>query len=347
MDVIYTDFSRAFDCIDHTLLISKFSSLGFSKLLVDLLLSYLSNRENYVYYNGHKSSMFISFSGVPQGSNLGPLLFNIFINDLISSLSCQCLAYADDLKIFHKVSSDADMSLLQTNLNTISEWCRNNKLILNAEKCFVVSFTRKLSPIYGSYMIDDKMVCRAKSVKDLGILFDETLTFNQHIHNIQLSAYKLLGFIIRTCRDFSDLHIMKLLFCALVRSRLEYGNIIWYPLYFSQAYALEKVQRRFLKYLSYRSLGSYPVRNFDYELLLSQHDFKSLCARREQSSFMFIVRLLMNHTDCSSLLSKLNFMVPCQTSRLNATFRLPTPRTNILMKAPLYHGMVNFHKSSN
>ncbi|KAJ3661981.1 hypothetical protein Zmor_006351 [Zophobas morio] len=122
VDIIYTDFSRAFDTIQHILL-HKLSYFGLTDSALALIRSYLYDRVAYVFYNGYASSEFIVASGVPQGSNLGPLLFTLFINDLLLQLSCPALAYADDVKLYHEISSVGNMDLLQLNLNRIIQWC--------------------------------------------------------------------------------------------------------------------------------------------------------------------------------------------------------------------------------
>ena len=119
-DVIYTDFSSAFDTVDHNLLLNKLSAFGLVPSLVRLMESYLSNRINYVFYNGFKSSEYMSTSGVPQGSNLGPLLFVLCIDDLVSSLTCNVLGFADDLKIVSTIKDFEDIVKLQQNLNKIT-----------------------------------------------------------------------------------------------------------------------------------------------------------------------------------------------------------------------------------
>lgn len=95
-DVIYTDLSKAFDTIDHVLLVDKLSVIGLSPDLVYLLQSYLTNRKQFVAVNGFISKCYDVTSGVPQGSVLGPLLFNVFINDVVSALDVHCLLFADD-----------------------------------------------------------------------------------------------------------------------------------------------------------------------------------------------------------------------------------------------------------
>lgn len=113
VDVIYTDFQKAFDQIDHYVLIEKLSRIGFSSKLILLMRSYLFGRNQHVEYLNIKSRQFSPTSGVPQGSNLGPLLFLIFINDLTETISCEKLLFADDMKIFYTINSINDCISLQ------------------------------------------------------------------------------------------------------------------------------------------------------------------------------------------------------------------------------------------
>ena len=123
VDVVYTDFTKAFDHLDHSRLLCKLHRYGFSDSLVQLLRSYLLNRSQYVECRGVKSKTFRALSGVPQGSILGPLLFNLFIDDVSCRLSARHLLYADDMKLFHCISTISDCLCLQQNLDILSEWC--------------------------------------------------------------------------------------------------------------------------------------------------------------------------------------------------------------------------------
>lgn len=120
------------------------------------MLCYLSDRANFVFYNGFDSNSFISTGGLPQRSNLDPLVFNIFINDLLQSLTCCALAYADDLKLFCTVSNHEEATVLQHNIDLLVKWSTRNNLVLNTEKCYARNVTRKANRCHCTYIHDSK-----------------------------------------------------------------------------------------------------------------------------------------------------------------------------------------------
>jgi hypothetical protein len=304
VDVIYTDFCKAFDSIDHYVLIQKLSNFGFSNSLVNLFKSYLVSRTHLVEYQNVRSTLVMPTSGVPQGSNLGPLLLLIFINDLPTVINCHKLLFLDDLKIY-----------CEGDINSLVNWCNVNHLILNIEKCSIMTFSRTLSPISNNYKIGDVLLSRKESVDDLGILFDKGLSFVDHINSITSTAFKNLGYIHRNCKSFRDIACWKLLFFAFVRSKLEYGSLIWYPIYKVHINRVESVQRRFLKFLIFLEEGNYPIQGIDQAVLLQRFNMYSLGVRRIVASVKFLNDLLHNCLDCPPLLDYINFYVPRISSR--------------------------------
>lgn len=124
----------------------KLKSYGVSGIALEWLKSYLTNRKIQVAFVGYTSTPFTPTSGVPQGSVLGPLLFNIFINDLGNLLRCKYLIFADDLKIYICFKTIEDSRLLQADLDTLTQWCSMNKLELNIDKCKFIPFSLKCAP---------------------------------------------------------------------------------------------------------------------------------------------------------------------------------------------------------
>lgn len=141
-DVIYTDLSKAFDVVDHRILLRKLQSYGLCDSLILFLNSLLTARFQYVEYLGYKSKPFQTCSGVVQGSNLGPLLFLSFFNDVFSIFKSHVLVYADDLKIVRCIKSVEDCTAMQNDLEQFSLWCAENKMNLNIVKCKIISFCR-------------------------------------------------------------------------------------------------------------------------------------------------------------------------------------------------------------
>ncbi|XP_063903797.1 uncharacterized protein LOC135123234 [Zophobas morio] len=211
LDVIYLDYSKPFDTVDHELLLFKLSSLGLSESITKFFASYLS-----IMINGHLSDHYTVTFGVPQGSTLGPLLFSIFINDITSSIKhSKILIFADDIKLYRKVVNNGDCGLLQHDLNEIHHWSCNNCLLLNNDKCNVVTCLNRLNVLMFEYSINNVSLIRCSEIKDLGVWFDSHFTFKVHIDFLATSALKILGFILRICKDFDNIQTLKHLLLLL------------------------------------------------------------------------------------------------------------------------------------
>ena len=341
-DIIYTDLSKAFDRLDHGLLLQKLSDFGLSLDFLSFFESYLVNRTLNVKYHGFSSIEVLATSGVPQGSVLGPLLFIIFINDICQDIQSNVLLYADDLKLFASINSEEDCHRLQHDLTKINSWCEINRLPLNISKCNAMTFTRRSNSINFSYKIGNDMVTRCKQFKDLGVIFDSKLTFTAHIDHITANAYRNLGFIMRNSRHFKDISTLSLLFNAFVRPKLEYGGIIWNPQYNVHTLNLEGVQRRHVKYLSLKADGIYPPRGTPQSDLLARFNLNDLATRRVYFSVLFLHKLLTSQTDCPDILSSIHFNVPSFQTRSYALFYLATPRTNVLKSSPVHNMCSNY-----
>ena len=328
VDAIYTDFSKAFDTIDVSIVTNKLRDIGFHDNALGLFHSYLVDREQYVFYNGTRSSSYKPTSGVPQGSNLGPLIFLIFINDLPETLTCQTLMFADDVKLYKKITSLNDCTDLQQDLNKLSEWCNKNRLKLNTDKCKILTFTRRCTRIQVNYNINNSILSRVHSTCDLGVIFSSDLKFNEHINATAGKAVRTLGFLLRNCSEFKNTSMLKQIYISLVRPILEYATVIWSPSTSSSITILESVQRRFMKFLHFKNTHSYPPRGYPNELLLTETGLNSLEARRNYFDALFGTNLLNNTTDCGALLELLNFRIPRESSRNKDIFYIDTYRTS-------------------
>ena len=336
-DVIYLDLSKAFDKLDHSILLTKLSNMGCTPRVVEFFSSYLCNRKQYVFVHGFSSEEFIATSGVPQGSVLGPLLFNLFINDLVAELNVPCLLYADDIKIFTMIRNPSDCETLQNNLDFVTKWCRMNKLPVNKNKCVVMSFGLKFDEILWNYTIKDFPLSRPEVVTDLGVVFDKKLSFAEHVQRTVNSSLKVYGYVIRNAREFSSNSTLLKIFNAFVRSKLEYASVVWFPHYKCHIVNLERVLRRFLKYLCFRTDGFYPSVGYSQIILLERFAVQTLTQRSKVAKVIFLQKLLNSMLDCPSLLAQINFHVNVRSysSRQGSLFYNHTPRTNVLKYSPL------------
>ncbi|XP_044745912.1 uncharacterized protein LOC123307602 [Coccinella septempunctata] len=138
-----------------------------------------------------------------------------------------------------------------------------------------MSFSRSKSVVIFQYNIEGSVLGRVTEYRDLGVLFDQRLTFVPHVRATVSDGLRTLGFIIRNSRDLSETGSLFLLFTALVRSKLEYGCVVWNPGYKIHIESLEKIQRRFLKYVSFKIDGVYPCRGIQDGYLLSRFNVNS------------------------------------------------------------------------
>ena len=209
--IVTLDFSKAFDRVWHEGLLSKLPSYGISGQLLTWLTNYLSNRSQYVVYRGSSSNTLPITAGVPQGSVLGPTLFLLSINDLPSTCRNTIYMYADDCTLNRPVDSnetlDQAVSSLQQDLDALSEWATSNKAKFNPSKCEVLLITRKRNTTLQSahpLSICNTTIPIVEKTKILGLLIDNKLLYNNHIHRLATSSSRALGLISRTASQLRE-----------------------------------------------------------------------------------------------------------------------------------------------
>lgn len=180
-----------------------------------------------------------------------------------------------------------------------------------------MSFSKKREIIHYSYSIDDKCILRVSSLRDLGVYFDTTLSFGCHVAHIACSAFRLLGMITRLTRKFANYACFLRLFCSIIRSRLDFGSVVWNSLTLRDAAKIESVQRRFVRIIYDKYLGR---RHFyNYELLLDKFGLQCLSLRRLSRDVAFLYKIVHGDID-STLLFTVNFNVPTRSNRTALTF---------------------------
>lgn len=335
-DVIYTDLSAAFDKLNHAIAIAKLERLGINGNLLQWFHSYLTDRHLLVAIGDCHSDTFSASSGIPQGSHLGPLIFLLYFNDVNLALKGPRLSYADDLKIFLRIRSIDDCRFLQQQLDAFANWCSVNRMVVNPDKCSVITFSRKKQPFVYQYTLRGTDIERVEHVKDLGVILDSQLTYKQHISYVVNKASRTLGFIFRCAKNFTDVHCLKALYSSLVRSSLEYCSTVWSPSYSNGAERIESIQRRFLRYALRRLPWNNPFRLPSYESRCQLIRLEPLSSRRDTAKALLIADALGNRIDCPSILQQINVNVQPRALRNSAMLRLPYRSTNYAM-----HGAIN------
>lgn len=225
---IYIDLSKAFDTLEHTILLSKLNYYGVSGIENNLFRSYLTNRLQYVEYNGAKSARKRIITGVPQGSILGPLLFLIYINDLPeTSTMFDMLMYADDTTLYCNLTAYNTQNCINAELKAIQYWMASNKLSLNTAKTkFMVFHTPQKNITIPSLMINNTTIEHVKQFNFLGLIINTSLKWNSHIDYIILKISRIVGLLYRLKHIYPK-NVLYTLYNSLILPHLTYCILIW------------------------------------------------------------------------------------------------------------------------
>ena len=336
-DTIYTDYSAAFQSVNHSLLIHKLKhSYKLEDFALKWFVSYLSDRRQRVIVNGKTSNWTTVLSGVPEGSLLAPLLFSLFINDLPREVGCGCLLYADDVKIFRKIVSPSDGLLLQDDLGRLAAWSVRWGLALNPSKCKSFTITLRRAPVQTAYFINATKLEHVGEIRDLGIILDTKLTFSSHVSTIVSRANRSLGMLFRSFqtgagRSKFDRNALMCAFFSNVRSILEYGSVIWTGAADTHTVRIDRVQHKFLIWLLSNTASGH-ASSLEYRDLLNHFRIPSLASRRVQHDLLFIRNIFNSRVDSLILMHGFSLHAPTRSVRTRKLFYEPRPRVNTVKR---------------
>ena len=253
VDMILFDFKKAFDLVPHSVLLDKLQLLGFRRPLLSWIGDFLIGRMMRVVVSGTSSSPRLVQSGVPQGSVLGPILFNLFINHIVHGLQSRFYLFADDLKLFHSSSRDptdyqSNILTLQEDISLLSARASSWGLSFAAHKCSHLRFVRSFTdnPPVIPLFIGGSPIQLCSSARDLGLEIDTGLRFHTHVSLVASKAFGVSNNLLRgtVCRspDF-----MKTIFVSHVRPILDFCSPVWNSGFIGDMKLLESVQRRWTK----------------------------------------------------------------------------------------------------
>ena len=287
-DILYLDFSKAFDKVQHQRLINKLQSLGIGGSILAWIKAWLSGRKQRVVLNGKHSSTISVPCSVPQGSVLGPILFIIFINDIdlcVQLIKALLLKFADDTKAIKRIESIDDCQSLQVVIDKLCLWASEWQLYFNVDKCKVLHMGRN-NPKF-QYKMANHPIQSAESERDLGIIVDCTAKPSLQCAKAAQKGNQVLGQLLRSfqCRSKD---VLVQLFKVFVRPHLEYAVQAWSPYLTKDIEILEKVQKRMVRQIQ----GIHGT----YEEKLSILGLTSLQARRERGDCITAFKMLKGLT---------------------------------------------------
>ena len=230
--VVFLDLAKAFDSVDHSILLRKLQLLGISERSLGWFFSYLDNRQQKCCIDGKLSDSCTIKCGVPQGSILGPLLFLIYINDFPTRLKySRARMYADDTTISVAGNTTAQVeTLMNADLISIKKWLESNKSTINVTKTeyILIGSSYKLESIIipPNIMMGNEKIDRVKSSKCVGVHIDETLSWNHHTDYLSKKISRVIGGL-KQVRRFVPTHTLMTIYKALIQPLFDYCDIVW------------------------------------------------------------------------------------------------------------------------
>ncbi len=330
--VLFVDFTKAFDLINHNVLYKKFTAYEFPTWLTVWSLAFLNERTQFVKSGDVTSSCRVTNAGAPQGTHAGGNDFKLLINYL--NCYAYCIKYVDDVSMAN-VSSDPFDQSMQLAVNGLLEWSRVNTLNINSKKTkeMILHFGRRFNiNTIPNLVVSDSVIERVDEFKLLGIVIRADLNWSAHVRYMLTKASKrifVITFLARSCISVADLLTV---YCAIVRSVLEYASPVWHcGLSNSQSSEIERVQKRCLKIIF--SLLSYAE-------ALAISGLERLSIRRDQACQKLFTQIKQPTHILNSLIMVKERNEVGVTTRDTYPFVIPRAKTNRMCKSLITYGLM-------
>ena len=287
MDVIYLDFSKAFDKVDYGILLRKLRAIGFSGSVLKWVHSFLVGRNQAISIEGSLSTAGPVTSGVPQGSSLGPLLFLIHIADISTSVENATVAsFADDTRVSMCMLTNEDSAKMQGDLDKIYNWSITNNMTFNADKFEHIRYggNDELTHVYDTP--DGTHICEKNQVSDLGMIIENSATFQGQIAQAKKRSNNMASWVLRSFRTREELPMITL-FRSMVLPHLEYCCQLWSPHLLGDIRKLESVQRSYTSKIA-------GLEHLHYWDRLSHLKLFSVERRRERYIVLYVYKIIQN-----------------------------------------------------
>ena len=344
---VMVDFRKAFDMADHEILLKKLSLYRCSSLTLSWFRCYLSNRSQTVSINGVYSETDTVLCCVPQGSILGPLLFLLFINDLPLTLKNVVSAtdlYADDKTIYDVQTDKATLNAnLQTALNLLKTWCRENSMLLNTDKTKVMLLTsrQKRTTFTGKVLslnFNNVELQLSNNEKVLGVYIDENFIWNTHFTYVSKKVSSIL-WLLSQIKNYVSLEHRLLFYNAYIKTHFDYCSIVWGNSTKNNINKINKLQRRACKHIlniEYTCLAEarnrLKILSFDESVFLQKAKTMYKIANKIAPKYLIDLFQIRN-TYANSTTSNLR-------SVSNRNFIIPKPNINLFKNSISYSGTI-------
>lgn len=339
---VFLDLSKAFDLVDHTILLKKLRAYRFSERSLLWFSSYLNNRSQVTHFLGSKSRQGHVKTGVPQGSVLGPLLFLIYINDLPLSLNGTVAdIFADDTTISTSgINLETITAALNNDIDNVQNWCKNNKMALNLSKTkgMIISSTYKshsLNTASVSLYCGNENIVITSSERLLGVTVDSTLSWDAHISAILKKCNSYL-FLLSRIKPYLSISSRKLFYNAYILPHFDYCCIVWGNCRTSLEESIVRFQKRAARLI----LDIHDI-NTPSEFLFETLQWMTFPERVIYQKAILMFKII-NNLAPSYLLNSLTFTSDIHSKELRSSntnqIYMPKPMKESFRKSLLYSG---------
>lgn len=327
---LFVDFSKAFDSVDHSKLLEKMFCLNLNENTRKLFKSYLQNRKQYTDVNNSASEMKYINCGVPQGSILGPLFFNIFINDIFNlKLHGKIQLYADDATLFYSTDSyESIINMIKEDIKMLSSYANDNYLTLNLKKTNYLLFN-KPENLNIEIKVDNEIIENVKVVKHLGLLLNEKLDWNDHIQHVRKKILPMSG-VLRKLSYTLPIYVLKNLYYAFIHSHLSHLNLIWNTTTQANIKELRIIQNKAIKNI-------YKLPRLTPTIHLYNENILPIDLLIKYNTIIFIQQLKLNKIKNSFILEERN-QIHQHFTRTNQDLVIHNMSTNHGRRSIIYQG---------
>ena len=330
---VFVDFSRAFDTIDHQILINKLILYGLDSISVKFFREYMTNRTQKTTVNGHTSDSAGVTYGTAQGSILGPLIFILYVNDIFNSIDTDgsLYMYADDTLIVCTSNDINEVSTkCQKSLEHMSNWCRANKLSINYTKTKYLTVKHTKSTVDPQIYTENNKIGNVKTYEYLGMVLDDKLSMNEHVDSMIKKANAKIGILSRIRRFISDKIAIRI-YKTMIKPHMDYIDFVVESSSSDRINKLDKLQNKAIRRIEY---CVDPIKRLDIEELHVKYKIEKLALRRKRN----LMKIIHKHSKC---LENIDNVRPKMELRSKNKVKIKNKFTGIsrVFNSPLYRGL--------